>query len=60
MMTWETICAAIWRAKHEFLKPVKQIEKVSFDDLIGIEKQKEELIKNTERFLKGLPSNNVL
>jgi len=52
--------AAIWRAKKEFLKPVKQIDAMSFDDLVGIEFQKKELIKNTERFLQGLPSNNVL
>ncbi|MCK9474173.1 ATP-binding protein [Sulfurimonas sp.] len=52
--------AAIWRAKKEFLKPVKHIENITFDDLIGIDRQKEELIKNTERFLDNLPSNNVL
>jgi len=52
--------AAIWRAKREFLKPVKHIEDVTFSDLVGIEKQKEQLIENTQRFLKGLPSNNVL
>jgi len=60
MTTWETIYAAIWRSKHEFLKPVKHIEKIGFDDLVGIETQKAELRKNTERFLKGLPANNVL
>lgn len=60
MTTWESTYAAIWRAKHEFLKPVKHIEEISFDDLIGIETQKTELIKNTLRFLKGKPSNNVL
>jgi uncharacterized protein len=60
MTRWETIYAAIWRSKHEFLKPVKYIEQVQFDDLVGIEIQKKELIKNTERFLDGLPSNNVL
>ncbi|MBN2815342.1 MAG: ATP-binding protein [Campylobacterales bacterium] len=52
--------AAIWRAKKEFLRPVKQIEAISFDDLVGIDRQKKELIRNTERFLQGLPSNNVL
>ncbi|MDD2789150.1 MAG: ATP-binding protein [Sulfurimonas sp.] len=52
--------AAIWRAKKEFLKPVQQIEALTFDDLIGIHRQKEALIENTERFLDALPSNNVL
>ncbi|RBP48532.1 ATP-binding protein [Arenicella xantha] len=52
--------AAIWRAKKEFLKPVKHIDKLCFDDLIGIDRQKEQLIENTERFLNNLPANNVL
>lgn len=52
--------AAIWRSKKEFLKPVREIENVSFDDLVGIERQKELLRENTERFLENLPSNNVL
>ena len=52
--------AAIWRAKKEFLKPVRHFEPVTFDDLVGIETQKAEIIKNTERFLTGVPSNNVL
>lgn len=52
--------AAIWRAKKEYLKPVLHIEKIGFDDLIGITKQKEALIENTVRFLDGKKSNNVL
>lgn len=52
--------AAIWRAKKEYLKPVKHIDNITFDDLVGIERQKSELIENTERFLNNLPSNNVL
>lgn len=60
IIDFKTDYAAIWRAKKEFLKPVKQIENITFEDLVGIEMQKKELIKNTERFLQGLPSNNVL
>ncbi len=52
--------AAIWRSKKAFLKPVKYLEDVQFESLIGIESQKTELIKNTKRFLQKLPSNNVL
>ena len=51
---------AIWRAKKEYLKPVLNIDKITFDDLIGIDRQKKELMINTERFLNDLPSNNVL
>lgn len=57
---WDKTYAAIYRAKKEYLKPVAKIEDVGFEDLIGIEEQKAALIKNTERFLDNLPSNNVL
>jgi predicted AAA+ superfamily ATPase len=57
---WKNSYAAIYRAKKEYLKPVTTIENVSFEDLVGIEEQKAALIKNTERFLDNLPSNNVL
>lgn len=59
-INFQTDYAAIWRSKKEFLKPVKHIENISFDDLVGIERQKHVLRENTERFLDNLPSNNVL
>lgn len=59
-INWQTTYAAIYRAKKEHLKPVEHLENITFDELIGIENQKNELMNNTERFLKGLPSNNVL
>ncbi len=59
-MEWKENFAAIWRSKKELLKPVRHIEELGFEDLVGINSQKEQIIKNTKRFLKGLPSNNVL
>jgi hypothetical protein len=59
-MEWKENFAAIWRAKKELLKPVRHIEDLGFEDLVGINSQKEQIIKNTKRFLEGLPSNNVL
>ena len=52
--------AAIWRAKKEYLRPVEHFENITFDDLVGIERQKKVFIENSERFLAGLPSNNIL
>ena len=52
--------AAIWRAKKEFLKPVEDIDNILFDDLVGLDKQKQIFIQNTERFINNLPSNNIL
>ncbi|SJZ78053.1 ATP-binding protein [Selenihalanaerobacter shriftii] len=39
---------------------IKDHDPIRFEDLIGYEKQKEELIKNTERFIKGKRANNIL
>lgn len=57
---WKIDFAAIWRAKKEYLKPVKHIDNITFDDLVGVERQKSALIENTERFINNLPANNVL
>lgn len=43
----------------EFL-PINNTDKVLLGDLIGYEIQKQQLVENTEAFLKGLPANNVL
>lgn len=59
-MKWKKNYAAIYRAKKELLKPVKHLDKIKLDDLVGIDTQKDAIIENTKRFLKGLPSNNVL
>jgi predicted AAA+ superfamily ATPase len=57
---WSQFPAAIWRAQKELLKPVSSIDPVGLDDLVGIDRQKTELVGNTERFLAGLPANNAL
>lgn len=59
-MDWKNTYAAIYRAKKEALKPVKYLDEITLEDLVGIEKQKEEIVENTQRFLDGLPANNVL
>ena len=43
----------------EFL-PISNIDRVMLSDLLGYEKQKEELRRNTEAFLDGKRANNVL
>lgn len=60
IVDWSNTYAAIYRAKKQTLKPVKYLDEISFEHLVGIDKQKEALIENTQRFLNNLPSNNVL
>ena len=60
MIDWNLTHAAIWRQRKEYLRPVLQIDSIQLDDLFGIDLQKEQMIRNTERFLAGKPANNVL
>lgn len=42
------------------LEPVSVIAAVDADDILHVERQKEQIFSNTESFLKGKPANNVL
>ncbi len=57
---WNSTVAAIWRQRKETLRPVKHIDLIGLDDLIGVDRQKKQIVSNTERFLEGLPANNAL
>ena len=51
--------AFVWQAEG-WLEPVKTVSRVHIALLRGIDRAKEMLIENTERFAKGLPANNAL
>jgi predicted AAA+ superfamily ATPase len=57
---WNKIYASVYRTKKGTLKPVKEIDPIKLHDLIGIERQKREIIENTKNFLSSKPANNVL
>lgn len=42
------------------LRPVNDMENVRFDDIVGYEQQKRDLITNTRAFVEGKNANNVL
>jgi len=48
------------RGTNGSLKPVDFRAQVRLEDLLGIDRQKETLIRNTRQFLKGYEANNVL
>jgi len=52
--------AFVWHTRPEWLEPVKQVNRVDIELLRGIERQREALLANTDRFAKGLPANNAL
>ncbi|MGD8560683.1 MAG: ATP-binding protein [Gammaproteobacteria bacterium] len=60
MIDWETYHAAIWRQRKGYLRPVQHVDPVALDELVGINRQKQRLLDNTQRFVEGKPANNVL
>ncbi len=50
--------AFLWNGSN--LKPVKNFAKIDLNDFIGVNYQKEKLIKNTQKFVNHKPANNVL
>jgi len=57
---WEHTPAAIWQRYRQGLRAVRRLDPVQWQDLQGIEYQKSELARNTERFLAGHPANHAL
>lgn len=57
---WNQIVAAVWRHQKGKLRPVKAIDPIALDSLIGIDHQKDALVQNTRRFISGKPANHAL
>jgi uncharacterized protein len=52
--------AFVWHADRGWLEPVYQVNRVEIALLRGIDRVRDILLENTERFATGLPANNVL
>jgi predicted AAA+ superfamily ATPase len=52
--------AFIWHAEPPRLQPVARVNRVDLPLLYGIDRSRDTLIENTERFARGLPANNAL
>src|ERR1700720_3628053 len=52
--------AFIWYPDGRKLAPVSRINRVDMSLLKGIERMRDILVENTERFARGLPANNAL
>ena len=57
---WNVTLAAIWRQRKEYLRPVYNTDPIRLQDLLGIDRQIQLLVHNTERFLSAQPANNAL
>jgi predicted AAA+ superfamily ATPase len=52
--------AFVWRADRLALMPVAKVSRVEIGLLRGVDRLRDQLLGNTERFARGLPANNVL
>lgn len=61
-MDWEQHCAARWvqGAQQGYLRPIQVRSKLRLADLLGVERQREQLLVNTQQFMQGLPCNHAL
>ncbi len=50
----------VWHVDPDRLEPVSNINRVSLELLVGIDRSRDTLLDNTRQFARGLPANNVL
>ncbi|PZP26048.1 ATP-binding protein [Pseudomonas kuykendallii] len=61
-LDWDHCLAARWQreGRSGFLLPLQVSLDLNLDDLIGVDRQREQLARNTRQFLDGLPANHAL
>ena len=52
--------AFVWHADPDGLTPISRVSRVDVGLLVGIDRSRDTLLENTERFARGLPANNAL
>jgi predicted AAA+ superfamily ATPase len=52
--------AFVWHAEGQKLAPVRRVNRIEMSLLKGIDRVRDLLVDNTERFARGLPANNAL
>ena len=57
---WSAADAFIWHGEEEWLQPVESVSRVDLDLLQGVDRVRDILRANTERFANALPANNAL
>ncbi|QFT99539.1 hypothetical protein FIU85_19645 [Roseovarius sp. THAF8] len=52
--------AFVWHVEPDRLRPVREVNRVDMNLLVGINRSRDTLLDNTRHFAKGLPANNAL
>ncbi|MBD1585513.1 DUF815 domain-containing protein [Pseudomonas typographi] len=61
-LDWSSTLAARWRhdGRSGYLQPLEVSLDIRLADLLGVDRQREQLGRNTRQFLDGLPANHAL
>ena len=57
---FDAATAFVWHADPDRLEPVARVNRVALELLVGIDRARDTLLSNTERFARGLAANNAL
>jgi len=59
---WQHCLAARWHreGRSGYLQPLQVSLDLNLNDLIGVDRQREQLARNTHQFVQGLPANHAL
>jgi len=57
---FDAASAFVWHVEPDRLEPVRQVNRVDLDLLVGINRSRDTLLDNTRRFADGFKANNAL
>lgn len=59
---WSTVFAASWQRKgnNSFFRPIPLDADIQLADLLGVDNQRQQLLRNTQQFMRGFPANHAL
>jgi predicted AAA+ superfamily ATPase len=57
---FDAASAFVWHVEPDRLAPVENVNRVDMDLLIAVDRARDTLLDNTERFAGGFPANNAL
>lgn len=60
MIDWSLNKAAVFRRKIGDLRAVSDVDFVDINSLVGMQKQKEQLLSNTQNFIQGKSANHAI
>lgn len=59
---WNSVYAASWQRKgnSSFFRAIPLNADIQLGDLLGVDHQREQLLRNTQQFMQGYPANHAL